>query len=236
MVQEMDRRGVSGRNRDDELRAGARAREMAPRRRQRVASRLLPAAALLAFVVAVSLWLKHGAVHRAAREHTQPHPGQHSHRHHLFRFPSSSMHSAAQQAAADPSQPDPAALATTTSPPPPVPAEQPFYMNYEAAQCHTGMHVIFSTICMDFGDWQAEGLVFSHYASQMKGSITRIVSCSNPNYTYPQIWHPCYSIHVLPDLAEKVSVKPSHTLGADVESTPCLYPMHTGHAPRIQRL
>jgi hypothetical protein len=190
-------------------------REMAPRRRQRVAFRLLPATALLAFVVAVSVWLKHHAVHRAAREHTQPQPGQHSHLHDLFRFSSSSVHSAAQQAAAVPSRPHPAGPATTSWPPPPVPAaEQPFYMNYEAAQCHTGMHVIFSTICMDFGDWQAEGLVFSHYASQMKGTITRIVSCSKPNYTYPQLWHPCYSIHVLPDLAEKVGRLSPPTLPA----------------------
>jgi hypothetical protein len=211
---------------------------MAPRRRSASAAMhktWMPGVCLLAFVVACSLWLKERAIHH---KHTQPHHAlrHHHHPHPHPRDPShlrSPIHSLAQRHDADPTTKP----YTAASPPPPSPpAAQPFYMQYDDSQCHTGLHVIFSTICADFGDWQAEGLVFSHHATMMKGSITRIVSCSNPNYTYPQMWHPCYSIHVLPDLAEKVSVKPSHTLGADVESTPCLYPMHTGHAPRIQRL
>lgn len=66
------------------------------------------------------------------------------------------------------------------------------------------MHVIFSTICEAYGDWMSEGLVYSHHVTGMKGTITRINSCSNPNYTYPKMWHECYAMHNLPDKSGKV--------------------------------
>ena len=71
------------------------------------------------------------------------------------------------------------------------------------------MHVFFSTVCNPYGDWQSEGLVYSHFVTRMKGTLTRISSCSNPNYQYPKMWHPCYSIHVVPDLAGKVRTQSS---------------------------
>jgi hypothetical protein len=86
------------------------------------------------------------------------------------------------------------------------------YDRFKNPQCKAGkIHIIFSTVCTTYGDWQAEGLVYSYYVTQMQGTITRISSCSNPNYTYPEIWHPCYSMHVLPDRSGKV--RPPADLG-----------------------
>jgi hypothetical protein len=57
---------------------------------------------------------------------------------------------------------------------------------------------VFSTACLPFHDWQSEALVFSHYKHQVRGSLIRIDACATPNYTYPQIWHPHYSIFRTP--------------------------------------
>ena len=80
----------------------------------------------------------------------------------------------------------------------------PTYDRFKNPQCKSGIHVIISTICNTYGDWQAEGLLYSYYVTKMKGTITRITSCNNANYSYPEIWHPCYAHHVLPDKSGKV--------------------------------
>jgi hypothetical protein len=71
-------------------------------------------------------------------------------------------------------------------------------------QCDGRIHVIISTVCDPYFDWQTEGLLYSHYVTGMKGTITRISSCSNANYQYPKRWHPCFDVHTLEDMSGQV--------------------------------
>ncbi|KAK3262497.1 hypothetical protein CYMTET_28650 [Cymbomonas tetramitiformis] len=71
-------------------------------------------------------------------------------------------------------------------------------------KCRGRIHVIFSTVCNPYGDWQSEGLVYSHFKVGMRGTISRITSCNDEKYKYPKVWHPCYNVHVTKDLTGKV--------------------------------
>lgn len=83
--------------------------------------------------------------------------------------------------------------------------EQAYADRLDNPQCVGKIHVIISTVCDPYFDWQTEGLLYSHYVTGMRGTITRIVSCSNPNYPYPKRWHPCFDVHTLKDMSGQVT-------------------------------
>jgi hypothetical protein len=82
--------------------------------------------------------------------------------------------------------------------------EQVYADRLDNPQCVGRIHVIISTVCDPYFDWQTEGLLYSHYVTGMRGTITRIVSCSHTNYQYPKRWHPCFDVHTLKDMSGQV--------------------------------
>jgi hypothetical protein len=82
--------------------------------------------------------------------------------------------------------------------------EQVYADRLDNPRCVGRIHVIISTVCDPYFDWQTEGLLYSHYVTDMRGTITRIVSCSNAHYQYPKRWHPCFDVHTLKDMSGQV--------------------------------
>lgn len=85
--------------------------------------------------------------------------------------------------------------------------EQAYADRLDNPQCVGRIHVIISTVCDPYFDWQTEGLLYSHYVTGMRGTITRIVSCSNADYPYPKRWHPCFDVHTLKDMSGQVRLR-----------------------------
>ena len=46
----------------------------------------------------------------------------------------------------------------------------------------------------------SEGLIYTHWKTGTKGGITRISSCAEPDYKYPEVWHPRMDLQVTPSL------------------------------------
>eukprot|EP00873_Tetraselmis_striata_P011053 jgi/Tetstr1/431317/TSEL_021009.t1 len=64
-------------------------------------------------------------------------------------------------------------------------------------------HTIINTDCSPYSDWMAEGFIYTHFTSNTAGGLTRIVSCDNPDYVYPKIWHPRMRMQFTPDFKKQ---------------------------------
>ena len=67
------------------------------------------------------------------------------------------------------------------------------------------VHVVFSTECNEYFDWQSAGLIHSHKVAYEAAGlepcpITRLVACDNPNYAIPQLpEYPFAHVHMHPN-------------------------------------
>jgi hypothetical protein len=69
------------------------------------------------------------------------------------------------------------------------------------------VHVVFSTDCSFYQDWQAEVLVYSHLVHKWPGRITRIASCGKKDWKPPKISHPNYSVVTVPNFNPNITIR-----------------------------